>query len=497
MRLLLSISLLLLSIVSNAQDITEISAKEAGLKTFPNPSGFFRGDDGILYKADKKEFPKENRYKLILTRHNEDLSVKFTTTLDFADDREAIEYWFFLENKIYLFTTFYDGANKTLYLKILDKETGKVITDKKPFGSLASDPFGKDARNFPISITPDKSKMLIVSSFQWNKKPQEVKAIIYELPSFKTIQEIKLPDTHRDLLIKTFNYILTPEGNLFYMFRYDVKEKDAPNMQTMVLHNLKDKTTKYKEIDLGNKTLTDSRTITKNNKFYRTGGFQEKLSKKEKKTGVFCFAIDLKDIDKSTLNFDYFPSEIETKLSYKDGAGKRELSEKEISLTGVYETANGFYLVQNLTYKKEISGQSVTVIKFFSRDFIVSKYNAEGKREFVKVLPKYSGKEMINSDIMESNGNLYVFYCEHPKNLEKFTVENYDPTDYDDVGDIRGPVPVGVKIASDGKLSRQTFEKNESWCYYPGYGFKIGDNSLLALRIQKDEFILIVFKIKK
>ncbi len=497
MRTFVFVGLLLLSIASYSQDLIEISGKEAGLKTFPNPTGIFRGDDGVLYKADKKAATRENRYKIILTRYNEDLSTKFSTTLDFPDDREVIEYWFFIENKIYLFTSQYDGANKTLYLKILDKETGKIITDKKPYGALASDPFGKDSRNFIISITPDKTKMCIVSSFQWNKKPQEVKAVLYDLPSLKQTLEFKLPDTHKDLLIKTFNYILTPEGNLFYMYKYDIKEKDAPNIQTLVLYNLKDKTTKQKEIDLGSKTLIEVRTVTKNNKLYRIGNFREKISKKEKKAGAFCFTIDLKDIDRSVMNFDYYPAEIETKLSYKDGAGKRELGEKEISLTGVYETTNGFYLVQNLTYTKEVSTQNTTMIKFFSRDFIVSKYNADGKREFVKILPKYCGKEMTNSDIMESNGDLYVFYCEHPKNLEKFTVENYDPTDYDDVGDIRGPVPVGVKVSADGKLSRQTFEKNETWCYYPGYGVKIGNNSLLVIRIQKDEFVLTVFKTKK
>lgn len=488
---------ILLSGFIYSQEITEISAKEAGLKSSPNPVGFFRGNDNQLYRTQRKDFNKENRFDLTLERYDEDLSLKFSTLLSFPDDREYPSDWIFLDNKIYLFTNHYDGANKTLHLRVLDKETGKVIQEKKQYGSLASDPFGKDSREFIIKLSADKTKICIISSFQWNKKPQEVKAILYEVEGMKQIAEYKFPDMLNNVLIKSYSYNLNSDGNLFYVFRNDVKEKDAPKKETLAIYNFQTKATNYKELEPSTKSLEYSRSFLKGDTYYITGSFTETISKKEKKVGTYCKTYNIKNLDQFSLTFDYYPADIETKLAYKDGSGKRELSEKEIKLTNVYETANGFYLVQNLAYTKETSGQQATYVKYYSREFLITKYNKDGKVEFVRTLPKYAWKDMYNSDIMESNGNLYVIYCEHPKNLEKYTIDNYDPSNYDDIGDIRGPVPVCVKITPEGKITRQNLQKNEDWCYYPGYGVKLKNGAqMMAVRVMKDQFIITVFKVK-
>lgn len=496
-KIIIFLSLILSGFIYS-QNVTELSAKEAGLKSTPNPVGFFRGNDNVLYRTIRKDYNKENRFELTLERYDEDLGLKFSTTLSFPDDREYPSDWVFLGDKIYLFTNHYDGANKTLHLRILDKETGKIIADKKQFGSLASDPFGKDSREFIIKLSADKSKIVIISSFQWNKKPQDVKAVLYEVAGMKPIAEYKFPEMLNNELIKCYSYNLNSEGNLFYVFRYDVKEKDAPKRETLAIYNFQTKANTYKELEPSTKVIESSRSFLKGDTYFITGSFSEPISKKEKKVGTFCKAYNIKSVDKFSISYDYYPVEIETKLGYKDGNGKRALSEKEIKLNDVYESAKGFYLVQNLAYTKETSGQQATYVKYYSRDFLITKYNDEGKVEFVKTLPKYAWKDMYKSDIMESDGNLYVFYCEHPKNLEKYTLENYDPSDYDDIGDIRGPVPVCIKVSSEGKLTRQNLLKNEEWCYYPGYGVKMQNGGqMMAVRIMKDQFIITVLRVKK
>lgn len=491
------ISSLILNGWMYSQNVTEVAAKDLGMGDAEIPKGFFRNDEGDLYKGNRQNFSRENRAEYTLERYTETLKLKATTKIEFADDREFGEENVFVGNKILFFSSMFDGTNKNLYLRIIDKETGKVIADKKQFGALESDRFGNNARNFIIKTTPDKTKMVIISSFQWNKKPQQVNAVLYELPSLKEIGQYKFADNANGNLIKSHSYYLNSDGNLFYIFKEEQKDKDALPKETIALYDFKTKNTKYKFLAPSPKERDNTNVIVNNNMVYQFGRYIEKISKKEQYTGTFFFIYNLKDIDKVITNFEPYPTDIETKLSYKDGAGKRELSKKEISLTGSYKTNTGFFMVQNLTYKTESSGQYSTRTNYYSREFIVSKFNFEGKREFVKVIPKYTGKDMLNSDIVENNGNLYLFYCEHPKNLEKYTLENYDPAEYDDVGDIRGPVPVCVKVTADGKLSRQAFERNETWCYYPGYGLNLSNGTqVLSVRVEKNTYTPIVFKIK-
>lgn len=52
---------------------------------------------------------------------------------------------------------------------------------------------------------------------------------------------------------------------------------------------------------------------------------------------------------------------------------------------------------------------------------------------------------------------------------------------------IWSPVLDCVKVGIDGKLSHQTFEKNEDWCYYPGYGLRLSNGTqMLSMRVGKD-----------
>lgn len=147
-------------------------------------------------------------------------------------------------------------------------------------------------------------------------------------------------------------------------------------------------------------------------------------------------------------------------------------------------------------YFRDTEGNT-TVYKPYSREFIINKFNNTGKLEFMKVVPKNTTDKMNDDDIIESNDNLFVFYCEHPKNLEKFTLENFDPKEYNDVGDLRGPGAVCGKVDAKGNLSRQELFANETWCYYPGTGIILKEGKdLVVMEIEKDKYRLNVFRIK-
>lgn len=495
---ILLLTLLLIFKTGFSQLVEHLSAKEAGVVKFPNLYGFFnKGKDGIFH-TEVVEKGKQRTY--MLEKFNSDLSNLFSQGIP-LEEKEEYQFFTIKQNKIFFFTTLYDGKDKSFFLRILDNNTGKVISEKQKLSSLPSDPFGTNGRNFPILFSPDETKMMIVSSFQWPKKPQDVKAEVYDLSSMKIITTMNIPGDYENTMIKSRSYAITDQGNILFIMKTDSKEKNVIIKETLALYETSSKSYKYQDLPFEKKKIENSYTFLKNGNFYITGVFKDDYSKKEdkeNKAGVFCVAVDSKNFKLVTSDFNYFSTEIDTKLSYKDGQRKKELSEKEFTSKEIIQTVTGFYLIENLTYTSEITKGNTTVYKPYSREFIISKFNNTGKLEFVKVIPKNTADKMYGDDIVESNDNLFVFYCEHPKNLEKFSLENFDPKEYNDVGDLRGPVAVCVKVDAKGNLSRQELFANETWCYYPGTGIILKEGKdLVVMEIEKDKYSLNVFRIKK
>lgn len=491
-------TLLFIAKIGICQLVDHIPAKEANFKNFPNLYSFFNKSDQGIFHTEITEKGKQKIF--VLERYNNDLSCAFRRELNF-EEKEENSLFEIVNNKIYFFSTVYDGKDKILFLIILDNVTGKILTDKKKLSSLPSDPFGTHGRNFSIAFSPDKSKILIVSSFQWPKKAQVVKAELYDFESMKIIYTVDLPDNYNNIMIKSRNFFITNEGNIFFTIKTDTKEKGVPQKESVSLYDTKTKSFRYLELPFDKKIIENSTSFKKDGMFFWCGIFKDDYTKKddkENKAGVFCISADINSLKINTSDFNYFSADIEARLTYKDGKKKKDLSEKEYTFKKLVTTANGFYLVENLSYTAEIQGSSTTVYKPYSREFIVSKFNNIGKLEFVKTLPKNTTNKMYDSDIMESEGSLFLFYCEHPKNLEKYTLENFDPKEYNDIGDLRGPVAVCVKVDEKGNLFRQELFTNETWCYWPGTGIILNKGKeMVVMEIQKDEYTLGVFKVKK
>lgn len=82
---------------------------------------------------------------------------------------------------------------------------------------------------------------------------------------------------------------------------------------------------------------------------------------------------------------------------------------------------------------------------------------------------------------------MYLFYAEHPKNLEKTTLEDYNPKKYAEIENYNGSVLVCTSVDEKGNLSRKEVFKNLGWCYDPSSTNIILDNSLLIKMINKDQ----------
>ncbi len=497
MKKIFAISALLLWCINIfSQDVVEIGGKEAGLKDFPKLDGI-RNVDGVWFKTNREDITRENRSVYHVERYDNDLKLRYSSKVDFPSEKEEVEGIYFLEKEICLLSSLKDENNLFLYLTLFDKETGRITAKKKEVYTLKKDPEVKARMWFDIELSEDKSKLAVLTNLLPKKESCKRNVIIFDLPSFKQSNQFDLPGSVDNINIWVNIFYLSKDGQLYYSYSYDVK-KDDPKAKsnTIVSLNMSTKASKSKVLDAGIRNIEVGypKEFQKGNVLYYVGRFEESISKKEKKTGLFCKTIDLSDIGKSDIVYEYYPADIETKYSSR----KVEFSEKNMEVIATFTLADGYYVVQNYRYDVSTSGQNATYVKSYSKDYFVSKFNNSGKREFIKVIPKFGAKSMYGEDILEHEGTLYFFYCDHPDNLDKYTLENFDSGEYKDVGDVRGPVPVCVKLSKDGKMERKTFERNEEWCYFPGYGLKsIKGDGIIVYRIKDQTYTLTEFRLKK
>jgi hypothetical protein len=452
---------------------------------------------GNIYRHYMKRDDKVFSY--LIERLNQDLTPVFRNEVPCVDHEDFFEIKL-VNDKVFLFTTLYDLKDKTLWLTVLDNNNGKIVREKTKLGSMQSDLMGTNGRKFSVSVSPDNTKMLVVSAFQWPKKPQEVKAEVYDLATFKIINTVELPALDNTIMIKTSDYVLSNEGNLLYFFIPDIKEKDAPKNTKIVIYDAQSKTNTITNLTSEKMIAKNFQVFQKDNNWVITGAFCDNYSKSDKRnnmSGVFCILINKNK--QLTPNFHYFSPEVETKLAYKNAERQRELYEKEFTIKDIIKTDKGFYLIENLTYAHEFTdGNDRSYITFGSREYIVSKFDYNGKLDFVSVIPKFTSDELYQGTIVLSNNNLYVFYCDDAKNLERYTIDNFEPKEYVNAKKAHKAGAVCVKVDPTGKLSRQVLYMNDENCSYnPRNSVFIKEkNGLVVNTNQKGNNVLQFFEIK-
>jgi hypothetical protein len=165
------------------------------------------------------------------------------------------------------------------------------------------------------------------------------------------------------------------------------------------------------------------------------------------------------------------------KLTYKSVGGK-EPGEKYISLIQIVEMNKIIYVVAENSYAITVSssnGGGHTTD--YHQELIVSKLNSEGSVEWTRVIPRSAGSRETGalSDETAStkynfviNGNKMNFiYLDHPKNVKKYTLDNFEPGEFGSVQGIRGPNLICVSLDASGNAERNVLHENEDFCAIP------------------------------
>lgn len=488
MKKLIALTCLLFTIKANSQEV----AIKKGTEFTPEENtefNYYIGNDNSGVYMRRTRYKGKGTSYFIQKLDAKTLKSLFTADLS-LEDKESPHSCYLLKDKILFFSTLYDGKDKKLLLRECSSVDGKSIGTVKQVASLPSDPFGVNGRNFFISFSPDTNKMVIVSEFQWPKKLQDVFADIYEYPGYKKLETKKLINTYGESGINSYNYRVDNTGKFFFLFNYmiDFEEEIAGKaLATMPANEGKTAITKlpFEKINIQNGTFD-----LVNGKFVLCGLFKDAVTKKERKegkeknVGMYSFFIDPKTSEIISKGYDYFPADVKEKLNYKDGMVKADPAEKFYSFEDIFTINDNIYVVESHSYV--ISSDKYYTS--YERELIVSKFNKDGKMEWMKIIPKFTANSLNSFNYIVKNNKVYLFYAEHPKNLENSTITEYDPKKYKDIKNYNGSVLVCTTFDESGKLERKEIFRNEGWCYDP-----ISTN----IYVEKDGLLLRMINQKK
>lgn len=434
-----------------------------------------RGFTHLIQKLDSKT---------MRTIYSKDIEVDLPETI----------YCIYLKaNKLFVFTEKIEKKTKTKYLLLREfsPNSGEKTSDIKQVASLNYELSGLDNAYFGVNFSPDDSKMAITTQQKEPQKAQQSQVNIYDTKTFKNLGTKNMIETYGNSTISSFNFKLDNYGTFFYLFHYmiDFDEQIGglglasvqPESQKSVITPLP-----FDKLDIQNGTFEFV-----NNNLAFCGVFKDVVTKKEKKdgkikdVGVYSFFIDAKTSEVKNKGYDYFTKDVKTKLTYQDGLIEESPAQKYYSFENIFTFNENVYLIESHSYGISSNNYYTS----YERELIVSKFNSSGKLEWMKIIPKFTANKLNNFNFIVKNNKVYLFYAEHPKNLEKTTVNDYDAKKYAEIKNYNGSVLVCTSFDEKGNLSRKELFKNDGWCYDPNSTNIIldKDNGLLLRMINRSE----------
>lgn len=415
------------------------------------------------------------------------------------------------EKSLYIFSSEFDkadGKKGKLYLTEINAETGAKVDDKVI--SQLEIYKQHDYEHF-FSLSPDKTKLLVVSRFFClsEELPEKATFRFFEVKGMKQIWEKEIDSKLGNNFIKTSKYIVNNDGDVFLHF-YFAKEVIlvkhislggyvADGGSSIATVNSKEKNlneVKF-EIPSGVEVFSFSNVFSNDGKLLFYGAIRDVVGDKNKKEGVeskgglITLVIDVKTRKSLNTVINRYDSDLDKKLSTKEsGSGDVYFQVNEVlELDGFY------YLVCNEKYKSTVNYTNSTKSSswLYSGGILLAKINpSTGISEWMKYMPKSTSAKptaikasyALNYHVFISNDKLHFIYLDHPLNFEKNKIEDDFPENVSAIQGINKSNVLLVSFEQNGKLKRKIIFDNQENCVLPQMENIVIDKKSLVLYLE-------------
>lgn len=399
------------------------------------------------------------------------------------------------DNSIYVFSSTFDKSNGKkgkLFLSEINIKTGDKTTEKliDEIEVIKEKDF-----TFEFSLSPDKTKLLLVSHYFCLSEELPEKTIfrLFDVRGMKQLWEKEIDAKFKDFYVRTGFYATDNDGNVFLNFDYaskiiEIKAQMGKSGMGIVNANEKVINEIVMSFDESVFVRSFSTMITNDGKLIILGVGTERKSALPRRAGVVFVSVDMKIGKVLNKKVNFLSQDVDKKLDYDNkGSGAVIFNAAEI-----IEKDNCYYFVANEGYSVyrtfHASTTTTASTNFSSRLLLIKIKPSTGEAEWTKVIPKStSTKTAANNDSPALNyhtfvagGKLHFVYLDHPANFDKFTVDN---ADYNKMGTIVGSSNCNVVLVSiedNGTASKKLIFENKETCILPQQiNLKLNKNSLL------------------
>lgn len=469
-----------------------------------------KGDDNSFYCYRVRSKGKGTSF-YVEKYSKASLKPEFSKEISLGEDEketkiEDVEY---ASGNVFVFRRQYNKKEDkmSLFFQTISS-SGQVAKDLKEIITVTADHY--EFIDFEIFPNPSQTKFLIKACHKANKKDTyKTELILMDAVNLKKIWTKTVPQNLDSRGSMYFNFFsgLSLADDIYGCIGIHLDDKDnIYYCYTELTKNSTDKEKRYKlelyTLNAGEqspKSLTlgfDDDYYVKDIEFSKTsdkevviGGFlKDVIERKGRdlvKCGVFSFKIDVvnnKVMGKATKFFD------DKMLTALESSNRRSRYFK-YKMDYIMPVGDAVYYIgeqysERFVQNSNNSGFGMAGVsvgysngqwQYEYMDVIVAKLNAKGEFEWIKNAPLRQNMVTTYQHVFKqyiaiaTSKNLYILNDDHPKNIERYQKDDFEPSDLKTVSGIHGSNFVcNTMSLLDGKVTNRTvLMKNDDYCFAP------------------------------
>ncbi|MFT3949993.1 MAG: hypothetical protein QM763_23710 [Agriterribacter sp.] len=430
-------------------------------------------------------------------------------TLDNENGRTRVNNVLYAQDNIYVFKSQYDKDADKMTLFYQDISSKGQVGKPTPLVSVRTDHY--EFVDNDVYQNPSRTHFLIKSSHKENKESEFITDFILvdATAGMKTVwtKTIKRRLVDIDYSLSAFmggfmgkftasaredigfiGLYFDDKDNVYYCYTDDTKnstEKERRYQLYLGILNAGDKEPKQVEIKFDDDYWVRDIEFMKSNdnEIVLAGYVKDVIERKGRdlvKVGLFSYKIDLTSNTVSAKAMNFFDDKMLQALESNNKRSKRF----RYKLDYIFPIGDAVYYVgeqYNEALQTRTSGtgfgspsSSRSYFAYEYMDVIIAKLNAKGQFEWIKNVPLRNEMELNYAHVFKqyiaipTDNSIYILCDDHPKNMERYEKNNYEPSDLKSVKGIHGSNFVSNQVSlSDGSIKRSVIFENEDYCFAP------------------------------